>query len=101
MDSDREIIKNLFKDIYNLQIRYLYIPLDDYLWEWFVKQSEEIRDKYKTYGPEIDNLCRDMIVALMSYKEKKNGNKKKTDQRNEIQEAGATGTQSSIWLHDQ
>ena len=67
--DDREIIKDIFKDIYNIQIRYLYIPLDDYTWEHLIREMEELRNKYKVHGEKIDSLCRAMIAAIISYKE--------------------------------
>lgn len=69
--DDKEVIKNLFKDIYNIQMRYMYIPLDEYLWEHFAREMEEFRNKYKVHGENIDRLCRDMIQAVMSYKERR------------------------------
>ena len=68
--EEKEIIKNIFADIYDVQKRYLYIPLDDYLWGHFVRELEEIQTKYKSHGAKIDRFCRDMIAVLTNYKEK-------------------------------
>lgn len=101
--DDKDIIKNLFKDIYNIQIRYLYIPLDEYFWEHLVREMGELRNKYKEHGANIDQLCRDMIYALTSYKERKDkdGNQKKADQRKQVQKARADGSGQGIWRNDQ
>lgn len=73
--EEKDIIKNLFTDLYDLQKRYFYIPLSDFLWEHLAREMEEIRDKYKIHGESIDRLCRDMIGALTAYKERKEGRK--------------------------
>lgn len=69
--EDKDIIKEFFKDIYNIQMRYMYIPLDEYLWEHLTREMDELRDKYKVHGDNIDRLCRDMIQALLAYKERR------------------------------
>ena len=84
--NDKEIIESLFDELRYLQLRYLYIPLDDFLWEHFIREADELRDKYKVHGENMDRLCRDMIVALTSYKERKDKNdqENKNDQRGKI-----------------
>lgn len=72
--NDKEIIESLFDELRYLQLRYLYIPLDDYLWEHFIRETGELREKYKGHGENMDRLCRDMILALTSYKERKDKN---------------------------
>lgn len=68
--KESEIIKELFKDIYNLQIRYMFIWLDDFLWERFIEEKDQLSDKYKQYGDDIWRLCRGMLTSLEEYKEK-------------------------------
>lgn len=84
--DDKEVIKELFKDIYNIQIRYLYIPLNEYLWEHLLREMGDLREKYKSHGENIDRLCRDMIQAITSYKERKDkdDNATKENQRKQI-----------------
>ena len=77
--NDKDVIKELFKDIYNIQIRYLYIPLDDYLWGHLTREMAELREKYKVHGENIDRLCRDMIQVLIGYKERRDKDDKQKD----------------------
>lgn len=80
--DERTILEEFNKDLYDLQKRYLYIPLNDYLWEHFLREQTEIRDKYKQYGGKIDKFVRSVLVSLAEFKEGKgadNDNKDKKD----------------------
>ena len=80
--EEKEIIKELFKDIYNIQIRYLYIPLDDFLMEHFERELVELRNKFKVHGEAIDYLCRGLCGALVVYKKRKETENDKKVQEN-------------------
>ena len=69
--SDRDIIKNLFKDIYIIQANYMFVHLDDVSWGKFIGEMTALRDKYKQHGQDVDYLCREMANALITYKERK------------------------------
>lgn len=99
--DEKEILEAFNKDLHYLQLRYLYIPLNDYLWEHFLREQNEIREKYKVYGEAMDQFIRDILSAVSAYKEKKDGSQNKKDQRSAVQESGADGAAEGIWLHDQ
>lgn len=71
--SDKELIKNIYKETYLLQEKYLYTPLDDALWEKFIGEMTALREKYKPNGENIDRLVRTILGALSDYKERKDG----------------------------
>ena len=81
--DEKTIIEAFNKDLQDLQMRYLYIPLNDYLWEHFIREQTEIRDKYKQYGGKVDRFVRSILVAMTEFKEGKgadNDNKNQKDQ---------------------
>ena len=72
--DEKTIIEAFNKDLQDLQMRYLYIPLNDYLWEHFIREQTEIRDKYKGYGGKVDRFVRSILVAMTEFKEGKETN---------------------------
>ena len=72
--DEKTIIEAFNKDLQDLQMRYLYIPLNDYLWEHFIREQTEIRDKYKQYGGKVDRFVRSILVAMTEFKEGKETN---------------------------
>ena len=81
--DEKEIIKELFKDIYNIQIRYMFIPLDEYLMGHLEREFVELRNKYKVHGEAIDYLCRGLCGALIVYKKRKETENDKKDQKDQ------------------
>ena len=72
--DEKTIIEAFNNDLQDLQMRYLYIPLNDYLWEHFIREQTEIRDKYKQYGGKVDRFVRSILVAMTEFKEGKETN---------------------------
>ena len=70
--DEKTILEEFNKDLHYLQLRYLYIPLNDYLWEHFIREQAEIREKYKVYGDRVDRLIRAILGAMTKFKETEN-----------------------------
>ncbi len=85
--DEKEVIKKLFADIYNLHTRYLYVWMDDFLWERLTEEQKELSTKYEQYGENINNLCRAMMLSLVEYKER---------QQKEIKAAGVNMREGDI-----
>ncbi len=66
--DEKEVVKKLFADIYNLHTRYLYVWMDDFLWERLTEEQKELSTKYEQYGNGIHDLCCRMILSLVEYK---------------------------------
>ena len=71
----KSILEEFNKDLRDLQMRYLYIPMNDYLWEHVIREQDEIGQKYKAHGKAFDKFARAVLVALAIFKEdmEKNG----------------------------
>ena len=79
--DERTILEEFNKDLYDLQKRYLYIPLNDYLWEHFIREQGEIRNKYKQYGGKIDRFVRTILFGLTQFKEGKGADDDNKDKK--------------------
>lgn len=100
--DDKSILEEFNKDLHYLQLRYLYIPLNDYLWEHFLREQTEIRDKYKVHGDRVDRFVRAILDATTKFKEAENGgSKEKENHGGKVQEARPDGSEKGVWLHDQ
>ena len=68
--DEKKIIYLMITDLWNATKNYCFAELDDAGWEHFDRELNELRSKYKEHGENIDRLCRDMIQALIGYKER-------------------------------
>lgn len=85
--DEKEVVKKLFADIYNLHTRYLYVWMDDFLWERLIDEQRELSIKYEQYGNGIHDLCCRMILSLVEYK---------SSQQKEIKAAGVNMREGDI-----
>lgn len=67
--TEKEIVYHIFLDLWDISKRYLFIPLDDFLWERLVEELEEKSQKYKQYGDATWNLYRGIAAGITLYKE--------------------------------
>ncbi len=67
--TEKEIIYHIFLDLWDISKRYLFIPLDDFLWERLIEELEAKSQEYKQYGDMVWKLYRALAAALTTYKE--------------------------------
>lgn len=80
--DEKTILEEFNKDLHDLQKRYLWIPLNDYLWEHFLRELTEINNKYKKYGGKVDRFVRSILVAMIEFKKGK-GNDNDNENNND------------------
>ena len=54
--TEKEIIYRIFLDLWDISKRYLFIPLDDFLWERLLEELEAKSQEYKQYGDVVWKL---------------------------------------------
>lgn len=67
--TEKEIIYRIFLDLWDISKRYLFISLDDFLWERLLEELEVKSQEYKRYGDVVWKLYRAFAAALITYKE--------------------------------
>ena len=67
--TEKEIIYRIFLNLWDISKRYLFIPLDDFLWERLLEELEAKSQEYKQYGDVVWKLYRAFAAALTTYKE--------------------------------
>jgi len=76
--TEKEIIYHIFLDLWDISKRYLFIPLNDLLWDELIDENAKNTMKYKQYGEAVCELYKKISAAIITYKEhrdKGNGGK--------------------------
>ena len=60
------IIYQVFTDVWRLARKYEFRRLTDSEWAAFCGQGEELLEKYREYGPEVETLYRDLFRAVQA-----------------------------------
>ena len=79
--EEKKSVYQVFLDCWDVSKRYLFISLDDFLWERLVEELEEKSQKYKGINDNIWRLYRDIALAIQNYKERRD---KKRDTEGEV-----------------
>lgn len=61
----------LFTDVWHLARRYEFRKITDAEWEQFKARGEELLEKYRKYGTDVEMLYRDLFQAVQAYYERK------------------------------
>lgn len=70
MEEEKKIVYQIFMDCWDMAKRYLFIPLDDFLWERWHDELEEKSQKYRQYDDATWHLYRDIATAIQVYKQR-------------------------------
>lgn len=69
--EDKKTFYEIISDCWDMAKRYCFIPLDGFLWEMWINETKEKSDKYKGTSDELWQLYREIIQAIIHYKESK------------------------------
>lgn len=69
--NTKENLSKVFTEVWNLGKKYLFIHLDDAGWQSFTADGAKVMEQFKE-DDELQQLCRHMIIDLISYKGKRN-----------------------------
>lgn len=75
--DEKKIVYQIILDCWDMAKRYLFIPLDDFLWQMWCQEIEEKSNQYKGTSNALWHLYRDIIMAIQHYKQTKEKEGKK------------------------
>lgn len=67
--TEKEVVYHIFLDLWDISKRYLFIPLDDFLWERLIEEIETKSQEYRQHGDAIWHLYRGIAYEIQKYKE--------------------------------
>lgn len=70
-----KIMWELFTDVWHLAREYEFRKLTDAEWEQFKACGEELLEKYRKHGADVEMLYRDLFRAVQAYYERRNHEK--------------------------
>lgn len=73
--DDKKIVYQIIFDCWEMCKKYLFVTLDDFLWNAWHDEMEEKSIQYKRYGEATWHLYRDIISAIVQYKQRKDKDK--------------------------
>lgn len=72
--DEKKIIYKIILGCWELCKKYLFVTLDDEGWEKFIEEANTFSNEFKNQDEKIWELYRDIVGAIISYKEKRDKN---------------------------
>lgn len=69
--EEKKIVYQIVIDLWNLAKEFNFQRLSDKEWELLVEKGMKLREKFMSYGKDIDLLFRGMFNAVQEYYERK------------------------------
>lgn len=68
-EEQRKLAEAVFTSAWDITKRYAFIPLDDFLWEWLLKEANEKAAEFKEQDIRAWMLFRGIMGAVQEYKQ--------------------------------